>query len=84
MIATTTTTTTTATYCKMVRNSTVKGQELRYQQHGVMCPSARGSCAIVVPSARLPPINILLIVYSHEKQVVVERNKNKSYSFAVV
>lgn len=49
-----------------------------------MCPAARGSCAIAVPSARLPPINILLIGYFHEKQVVAERNKNKSYSFAVV
>ena len=68
----------------MVQNSTVKDQELRYQQHVVMCPAARGSCAIAVPSARLPPINILLIVYFHEKQVVVVRNKNKSYSFAVV
>ena len=49
-----------------------------------MCPAAHGSCAIAVPSARLPPINILLIGYFHEKQVVAERNKNKSYSFAVV
>ena len=49
-----------------------------------MCPAACGSCAIAVPSARLLPINILLTGYIHEKQVVAKRNKNKSYSFAVV